>query len=311
MIRCSHRSAPPRRRRRRFRRAPCRPGLRAAWPPGQPPTDRCGRRPARRRRSARSRAAAPAHSRPPAARPRARARRRRRSPFPRRASSVSSAVVTSARSSRRRDADGGAGRERHDADAELLGHLVQERLRCDTGSVETGRLDVRRLHRPRDVEREHDGRFLARNAHRGVRTRDADDHEHERDEQRQRREVSQPSRAAVDDVRKQVGIAELRLRSDAPAIAVDVERNQHREAPRAPRARAASRTSRAAPAQERDERAEPVAGRREHDVPDAGRRAATVPAVRAPPLRRRRTARAGVGCACRPAAAYRSPGSTR
>jgi hypothetical protein len=44
-----------------------------------------------------------------------------------------------------------------------------------------------------------------------VGTRDTHDHEYERDEQRQRREVPQASGAAVDDVRKQVGVAELRL----------------------------------------------------------------------------------------------------
>ena len=61
-----------------------------------------------------------------------------------------------------------------------------------------------RLHRARDVHREHDRRLLTRHAHGRMRSRDADDQEDERDEHDQRRQVAQAAGLAIDHVGQQV-----------------------------------------------------------------------------------------------------------
>ena len=222
--------------------------------------------------------------------------------------SVSSADDDERAVGRRRDAHDRAGRERDDADLELVRHLVEERLRGDTRRVEPRRLDVVRLHRARDVDREDDRRLLALHVDGRVRPRDADDEEDERDEQRQRRQVAEPTRAAVDDVREQVGIPELGLRRDPPAVAIDVDRDEDRER------RERRERERPVEAHARLLRrnvtsgAEPVAGRREDDMPHPGRRQRPRD-LRALGCRRDREALAQAdGCACRRGAGVRSRG---
>ena len=65
--------------------------------------------------------------------------------------------------------------------------------------------------------------------HRRVRPRHSDDHEDERDEQDERREVAEPPRLAIDDVRQQIRVPEPRLRRDPPAVPIDVERDEDRQ----------------------------------------------------------------------------------
>ena len=68
---------------------------------------------------------------------------------------------------------------------------------------EPRRLDVGRAHRPRDVDREQDGRLLAGHADRRMRPRDADDQRRERDEQERDRHVPARTGRAVDQIRQQ------------------------------------------------------------------------------------------------------------
>ena len=86
-----------------------------------------------------------------------------------------------------------------------------------------------RLHRARDVERQHDRRLLAGDVDRRVRTRDTDDHRRERDQEHDERDEAELPGLAVDHVRHERGVPEARGDPISPPVVPDVEAGEERD----------------------------------------------------------------------------------
>ena len=99
--------------------------------------------------------------------------------------------------------------------------------------IEPCRLDVGRLHRPRDVQREHDRRLFARNAHRRMRSGHTDDEEHESDEHQQWWQVPKATGLRSTTFGRRIRIAERRpcdaTRRRSRSMRRDEDRNGRRE----------------------------------------------------------------------------------
>ena len=113
----------------------------------------------------------------------------------------------------RRQGDEGARAEADDRNAVLLRDAIEERLCRAPRSLEPGRLHVLRGHRPRHVDREHDGGLLSRDLDVRVRACGSDNEREERDEEDPERDRAAPARALGDEVRQERG----RSRTQRPA----------------------------------------------------------------------------------------------
>ena len=166
----------------------CEPSERKRIETGGPPVLRRGRD-RRTRSSARAAWAAPE---PPAGRASPRPRARRRSPC--RRSRGTCRASSSDWSTSLWSVVGGAATSGSPANAirpiaQPLRRVVEERARRGLGGREPRRLDVRRLHRARDVDHEDDGRLVLQHRRLHVRAgeREAERGEREQEEDRRRR----------------------------------------------------------------------------------------------------------------------------
>ena len=89
-------------------------------------------------------------------------------------------------------------RERDQADAQALRRVLEERLRRLLRGLEPGRLDVGRLHRPRDVDDEDDSRLVLQHRRLHVRAGEREAERGEREQEEDRRDVTAPGAAGHD-----------------------------------------------------------------------------------------------------------------
>ena len=109
------------------------------------------------------------------------------------------------------------GRERDEADPELLGEPVHEIGRGLLGGDQAVRIDVGGPHGAGDVHREHDRGLLARHGQDERRPGEADRQRGDRGEVEHGREVAPPARRARRDVGQQVNVGEAdRVAGAAP-----------------------------------------------------------------------------------------------
>ena len=129
---------------------------------------------------------------------------------------------------RRLDEGGRVRRERHDADADALGQLGDERLGGDLGGIEPGRVDVGRLHGARHVDGEHDGRVLARRGDDHLGPSEADGQGGDGGEVDDRRQVAAPGRPLGREVGQQVEVREPDRVALASTLGPQVQAQQDR-----------------------------------------------------------------------------------